>query len=694
MQFPATLNPDRPTPALVGNGRLVTYLGASGYHDEAADGAPSMQEFVLAGRRGPGPAFPLISFGRLTRAILVDAEEVEPREADQVLETENASLASRLLRDGVLESTRSLVLAHRNTFLVETRLTNNSDAEVGVVLRVRYALEEQPGVRFAVNRLGAGAEVGFEAGDNLGLIHLTTPDSEWQSEGDSALALTVSENLRPGQTLRLRVALTFSDRIEFAEPFDWSRREAAQNDHERWWREFWATSDLVTGIAEVDQTRNIALYAIACQATPWSIPPVLCREPWHGGAFHDELYPFLALLSAGHERLARRIPHFRLACLPRAVERGRGLGALYPWNSTEQGLERDPVGQWYTERHHLGAIAATAWFSFLYSKNPEVLEDIYPLLRECARAVEEFVLTTDARGKLISAPCTDFDESAPPIAAGPFTMAAAAFVLSRAAEAAARLHRDLERAARWEDQARELQTNFPVDVETRRYAMPTGAPEHIAVAGYVAPFFVDDGSPYARNAVARLHADLQTEFGWKPGHSSVFEGTAWMWTAGHLAMCHAVLGNGHEALEAVVHGVSSTGRFLSPNEHLRADGSVAVPWFTTGAGAWLTGLHWMFARCDDNGDHLLDAVPESLQEFHFHGLRLSRGVSAAARVSGGCLQYLSLSSPVRQAFTFEIPTRFAEGTCLPKLGRVIDLETHWRVQVDLLEGPNDLATPS
>lgn len=693
MQFPATLNRDRRVPVLVGNGRLVTYLGTSGYHDEAADEF-GMQEFVLAGRRGAGPTFPLISFGRLTRSILLDAGEVEPTESEQVLETDTASVASRLLRDGVLESTRSLVLAHENTFLIETRLTNNSDTEVGVVLRVRYALEEQPGVRFTVNRLGAGAEVGFEAGDDLGLIHLTTPDTECQRDGETAIALTVSENLRPGQTFRLRLALTFSDRLEYAQPFDWSRRDSVLQEHERWWRDFWATSDLVTGIPEVDQARNIALYTIACQATPWSIPPVLCREPWHGGAFHDELYPFLALLSAGHERLARRVPYFRLACLPQAVERGRGLGALFPWDSTEHGLERDPVGQWYTERHHLGAIAAAAWFCFLYSKNTQVLEDLYPLLRECARAVEEFVLTTDARGKLVTAPCTDFDESAPPVSAGAFTMAACAFVLSRAAEAAARLHRDLERAARWEDQARELQANFHVDVEARRYAMPGGVPEHVAVAGYVAPFFVDDGSPYARNAVAQLHAGLKTPLGWKPGHSTVFDGTAWMWTAGHLAMCHAVLGNGDEALEAVRRAVLATGQFLSPNEHIRADGSLAVPWFTTGAGAWLTGLHWMFARCDDNGDHLLDAVPEALQDFHFHGLRLSRGVSAAVRVSGGCLEYLSLSSPVRQAFTFEIPTRFAEGTCLPKLGRVIDLETHWRVQVDLIEGPNDLVAPS
>jgi hypothetical protein len=159
-------------------------------------------------------------------------------------------------------------------------------------------------------------------------------------------------------------------------------------------------------------------------------------------------------------------------------------------------------------------------------------------------------------------------------------------------------------------------------------------------------------------------------------------------------MCFATLGEGELAWDTLRHGTKSVAQFDAPCEHLRADGSVAVPWFTTGCGAWLAGLQWMFARTDDNGDHLLDAVPESLSDFWFRGLRLSRGVSASARVQAGKLTFLSLSSPVRQAFSFDIPIRFAEGTCLTHVGRIFDLDTHWRVQLDLLEGPNDLVTPT
>jgi hypothetical protein len=693
MQFLSSTHENRQVPVLIGNGRLVTFLAPTGYHETGEEGS-HLEEIVLAGRRGPGPSYPLLSLGRIARTLLVDAEESQPVEAEQTLDVHSANVLSRLTHQKALESTRTLVLRHRNTILWDTGVTNTAETEVGVVLHLRYRVEEQDGVQFTFGEPEEGsATVAYDHGSNSGRIYLLVTDAVIHPEGDG-YSLTVSQNLRPGQTLRVRLALTFSDRFEYSEPFRWDERAAEVDRHETEWQAFWDASELVTNDPSVDAMRLMSLYTIACQATPWSIPPVLCRQPWHGGAFHDELYPILALLGSGHHDIAERAPYFRLACLPRAQLRAAGRGALYPWNSTENGEERDPVGPWYTERHHLGAIAAVAWFYFVYQKDVEVLSDFYPMLKSLAEYVAKEVIARDERGRWITRAFTDFDESAPAVECGPFTLAASAFVLSRAAEAAARLHLDVDRAAQWEMLARELQSNFPVDVASRRYIMPGGVPDHVACLGYIAPFFVDDGSPYARNTSKVLYEKLRTELGFRPGESPVFDGSAWMWTAGHLAMCFATLGEGELAWDTLRHGTKSVAQFDAPCEHLRADGSVAVPWFTTGCGAWLAGLQWMFARTDDNGDHLLDAVPESLSDFWFRGLRLSRGVSASARVQAGKLTFLSLSSPVRQAFSFDIPIRFAEGTCLTHVGRIFDLDTHWRVQLDLLEGPNDLVTPT
>ena len=119
-----------------------------------------------------------------------------------------------------------------------------------------------------------------------------------------------------------------------------------------------------------------------------------------------------------------------------------------------------------------------------------------------------------------------------------------------------------------------------------------------------------------------------------------------------------------------------------------AAGEPIVPWFTTGCGAWLAALHWMFARVDDDGDHILPAVPESLSSFQVRGLRLSRGVSISVKSEEGKLVYFSLTSPAEMAFSFEIPVRFVDGIWPKTQGRIVDLGDAWRIQVELIAGEN------
>jgi hypothetical protein len=464
--------------------------------------------------------------------------------------------------------------------------------------------------------------------------------------------------------------------------------------HLEWWREFWGTSEVSTGDAAVDRFREISLYTIACQATPWSIPPTVTERHWGAGAFHDEFYPFVGLLASGHSALARRVPYYRLSTLHVATLRARGQGALYAWSATEDGSERDPHGHWYTERFHLGQIAAAAWLYWLYERRIEYLEDLYPVVRETARYFELQMLERDDRGSVRTKPCTDFDESAGEVRAGPFTMGAAAFALDRAAEGARRLGTDRERRATWERLAGEIRQNFAVDLAERVYAIPDGKPMHYSVVGYVVPFFCDDGSEFARSTLTAVHARTRHDLGFTPGSGPDFADSSWSWTAGHLAMCHSVLGDGDLAWDAVQTGIRSAGQFLSPNEHARRDGEPVVPWFTTGCGAWLAGLHWMFARVDDVGDHVLPAVPASLPSFSFRGLRLSRGVSVSARVLDGVAAYLSLNSPWPMSFTFEIPSRFVADVWPQGLGKVEVEDDLWRITLELSQGENTLVEAS
>lgn len=694
MQFDSSIHSDRPVPALVGNGVLSTTVGRSGYHEpnEWNEASAATQEFVLAGRRLPGPHHRLIPFGTIERTLWIAGEMPRPIESAQSIHTDTAEIRTRILYPSLLESTRTLVLAHKNVFIAETRISNHSpgDLEVFALLRFNFGCRggvREPQLKVKPSSSNGAVHFEWETADGLGVVTIATEDMAWKTEGDVAV-LEAKQLLAPGDEILLRTAITFSDRIEHQPAFSMREMPREFNLHADRWRAAWEESEIITGDDRVDQFRRMALYTILSQATPWSIPPTLSEKHWGAGAFHDEYYPFIGLLSSGHVDRARNVPYFRLAILPAAIMRARAQGALYPWSSTEEGHERDPHGHWYTERFHLGLFVACAWTYWLYERKIEVLEDLYPVMRECARYFETQMIERDERGSLRTKACTDFDESVGEVAGGPFTMGAAAFCLDRAAEAARRLGVDRERRANWDALSKALKQNLPIDLEHRRYRVPGDKSTHSSIAGYVVPFFCDEGSEFAKNSLAMLHAEAKTEFGWKPGFSEVFDGTAWMWTAGHLGMCHSVLSDGESAWETVRRGTLSAGQFLSPNEHVSSDGEPVVPWFTTGCGAWLSALHWMFARVDDSGDYLLPAVPESMSDFSFRGLRLSRGVVAAARVNGGMLTYLSLQTESAMGFTFDLPARFARESWPNGVGRIDDLDSSWRIQVDLTPGTN------
>jgi hypothetical protein len=686
MQFDSSLNATRPVAALLGNGELATTLGRSGYHDSEpeSDAVGAAQEFVLAGRRLPGARHELVSFGRLTRRISFKGTELEMVDSHQSIHTDSAELRTRVLYSSVLESSRSMILAHRNCFVVETRVTSQTTEDLSGTLQVSYHLP--PGLASTVALHGSVATVSWEAGNDLGVTTLSAQDGAWE-QVDGALVLTLERNLAPGDELFLELVVSFSDRISFQEPLFAGAVEGDLHSHAEWWRDFWGRSEIVTGDEQVDAFREMSLYTIACQATPWSIPPTLSKRYWDGGAFHDEYYPYRALLAGGWTDIARRIPYFRLTTLPQAVERAKGEGALYPWSSTEDGLERDPHGHWYSERFHLGLIAACAWVYWLYERDIDDLEELYPVIKGCARYFAVQMLERDERGALRTKPCTDFDESAGAVSGGPFTMAAAVYLFDHSAEAARRLAKSRGRTQEFERLGKELRNNIPVDLQERRYCVPSSE-QHSSLLASIVPFFLDEGSEFARNSLDFIQEQCRTELGWKPGLNKAFDGTTWIWTAGHLGMCHTVLGDGVGAWEAVKRGPLATGQFMSPNEHLDVNGSPVVPWFTTGCGAWLAALHWMFARVDDNGDHLLPAVPPEMADWQIRGLRLSRGVSVAARCETGKLVYLSFTAREAVTFSFEGPVHYLEGVWPKGAGRIVDLGDRLRIQVDLSSGEN------
>jgi hypothetical protein len=688
--------------ALTGNGELCTTVCPTGYHtppDQAEDKSHRTQHFVMAGRRRSGPQHPLIHLGTLSRTVKIDGESPTVRTWKQTLDVEAAVVVSEWEYDGLLETSRSCVLLQDNVFLVDTVLRNTSDSPREIRLEVRYDYGEPDGI-WGMAQEEDGRSIDFRIEDHQGLIlfrsRLAGGESELSFHSEPlATTASLTATLNSGESTVLSSWLHFSDRTKFEFPVDRAEIDAAVERHETGWAEFWSRSEVVTGDERVDAFRKTSLYTLRCQCTPWSIPATLSSEYWGGGAFHDEMYPFFGLLSSNYPDLAERIPHFRLATLPKAIQRARGRGALYPWSSTENGDERDPHGHWLTERFHLGQFAVCIHALWLYEQNASQLEDLYPVLRELARYFELNMLERNDKGRLGIIACTDFDESVGKVKNGPFTLCAAIATLERAAEAAGLLGLDSVRAKSWLAHSFELWTTLKEGNTGAKengdevYQIPQGKSLHYSILGPTFPFRLDVSSPRAKNSAALIHEVCRSTKGWKPGFSEVFEGSNWMWMAGHVGAVHALQGSADLAWDAIRRGVESAGAFLSPNEHRNADDQVVVPWFTTGCGAWLYALNAMFVQVDEDGTKLLPAVPAELLDFSVSGLRAGSGVLISAERKGGALKKLTARAPKRVEWRYWLPEWLAKPDQLG--GLLLDSRNGWYSLSDKLPANTEVS---
>jgi hypothetical protein len=664
--------------ALTGNGELCTTLSPTGYHippQRAEDTAHRTQRFVWAGRRRQGPQHPLIDFGSLWRTLHVDGGDPQTQSWEQEILYETGAVYSVWQHAVIVEETRSFIALENNLFLADTALANADTQPHQIAFALHYRFGESD-VRMQANSEESLVSLAYQIEDHLGDIRLGVQaqgvDGNCQVEivaeamGASAF---VTASLDPGQRLLITVWLHFSDRLKYEFPMTQAQIEEVCERHERAWMDFWQRSEVVTGDPVVDDFRISSLYTLRCQMTPWSIAPTLSQPYWGGGAFHDEMYPFLGLLSSNHLELAERIPYFRLTTLRRAQERARMRGALYPWSSTEDGEERDPNGLWLTERFHLGQFAVCIHTLWIYEKNLIQLEDLYPVLRETARYFEMNMLEFDTEGKIGTRPCVDFDESVGAVKNGPFTLSAAIFCLRAAAAAAERLHRDSGRAAHWRELADALSSSFVTAAGGAMFGIPDGKPLHYSILGPIFPFRLEVGTERARRSAEYIHEVCRSTQGWKPGFSDAFFGSNWIWMAGHLGIVHALNGDSKRAWDAVRHGPASAGPFLSPNEHRDSIGKVVVPWFTTGCGGWLYALHSLFVHVDEQGAVLLPAVPEETPNARFRDLRADWGALVSGEFRDGKLIALTArldernrsSQSARIPWSYRIPSRYLSG---------------------------------
>ena len=284
-------------------------------------------------------------------------------------------------------------------------------------------------------------------GKEPSLIH-----EEWDY-GSHRLKFTI--NMKAGQTYRFAVVGSTTSTEHVADPHNEAERltifaalertARLKKRHTEAWDKLWQSDIVLDGDANVQRDVHFALYhlySFAREGTAYSLSPMgLSGLGYNGHVFWDTelwMYPPLLLL---HPEIAKSLLEYRFQRLEAAKNNAFSHGyegAMFPWESDDEGQEATPV--WALTgpfQHHItGDVGWAFWKYYQVTKDKTWLRERgYPILKEVA----DFWASRAERGNdgkyhIINVVCAD--EYAENVDDNAFTNGVAREVLGYAAEAA------------------------------------------------------------------------------------------------------------------------------------------------------------------------------------------------------------------------------------------------------------------
>jgi trehalose/maltose hydrolase-like predicted phosphorylase len=213
-----------------------------------------------------------------------------------------------------------------------------------------------------------------------------------------------TRSLKAGETYRFAVVASATSTAHFNDPLNEAERltifaklEGTQRlleRHEAAWAELWKSDIVIEGDAQVQREVRFALYhlyAFAREGTANSLSPMgLSGLGYNGHVFWDTelwMYPPLLVLQPS---IAKSLLEYRFQRLEKAKLNAFShgyKGAMFPWESSDEGTEDTPV--WALTgpfQHHItGCIGWATWKYYQVTKDKVWLRERgYPLLKEVA----------------------------------------------------------------------------------------------------------------------------------------------------------------------------------------------------------------------------------------------------------------------------------------------------------------------
>ncbi len=352
-----------------------------------------------------------------------------------------------------------------------------------------------------------------------------------------------------------------------------------------------------------------------------------------------------------------------MSTLPLAYYRGRGHGAYFGWEVTEDGEESAPYGHWVDEMFRHGQISESAWRYYLYTHSLKDLERFYPLLKGCAEWLIHDTLVMEPDGRVFTRLMTDILEAVYPVKNSIYVACATIRALENAARAAELLEIDKDCQEEWRRLANELHANLPIDEAHHRYRYANNADAPLAYAhsAMVFPFAFDRQGDLARSTVDQSFKAFQERQGEHTELENAVLTDNWIWEVSGLACALFYLGRGDEGLEVLKKVPSIVGPFMAPCEHFREDGGPYLPWFCTGSGMYTAAIQSMFVQVlDEAGAVLLPALPSAVKDASFEDLLASQWVSVSGQIRSGKLASLMAQSGQDQVWHFRLPQEHVE----------------------------------
>jgi len=212
------------------------------------------------------------------------------------------------------------------------------------------------------------------------------------------------KKLKKGETYEFSLVATTCSSEQFSDPQNEADRltvfasqegkDRLLNAHEREWKKLWESDIIIEGDDQAQKDVRFALYhlySFAREGTAYSLSPMgLSGLGYNGHVFWDtELWMFPPLLMMQPE-IARSLLEYRYERLEAARQNAFShgyKGALFPWESADDGAEETPV--WAITgpfEHHIAAdIAWAHWKYYQVTKDKKWLEERgYPVIMEVA----------------------------------------------------------------------------------------------------------------------------------------------------------------------------------------------------------------------------------------------------------------------------------------------------------------------